>query len=199
MITSTKICKHCNKSKDQKYYRKERNDCRLCEKEKEKIFRLTKHGVLGTIYNNQKSNSKTRNHVAPSYSLQDLKAWIDNNDKFHKLYLKWKENGYNTNDKPSIDRKEDDKPYTLNNIQIMTWKENKKKGHLYHKLGIIDYDLKPVSQFDTNGTFLKTYISISQAARDLNLFGTNISNACKGIYHTCGGFKWRYINANTKA
>lgn len=191
-METTKKCKNCNKSKRTDCFRKDRNDCKSCEKEKEKIYRLTKQGVIGTIYNNQKSNSKKRNHPAPLYSIDELREWIEDNSIFDELYSNWVDSEYKTNYKPSIDRIDDNKPYLLDNIQLMTWEENKKKGHKFHKLGIIDYDLKPVSQFEIDGTFIKSHISLSQAARDLNLFQTNISKACIGEYGTCGGYKWKF-------
>ena len=37
---------------------------------------------------------------------------------------------------PSIDRKDDYKPYTFDNIQLTTWQQNKAKGHEDCKNGI---------------------------------------------------------------
>ena len=40
----------------------------------------------------------------------------------------------------------------------------------------------------------KTFDSSHAAARELNLFQTNITKCCKGKHKTCGGFHWRYVD-----
>lgn len=53
---------------------------------------------------------------------------------------------------------------------------------------------KGVQQIDMNsGELLKTYSSISEAARELGLPRTNhISDVCRGIRAHCNGYTWRY-------
>lgn len=51
---------------------------------------------------------------------------------------------------------------------------------------------KTVLQYDLNDNFIAEYISASEAARQLNLHAQNISGVCRGLKHTCGGFKWKY-------
>lgn len=45
------------------------------------------------------------------------------------LYNNWKNNNYNKDLTPSVDRINPYKPYLKDNIQIMTWAENNKKSH----------------------------------------------------------------------
>jgi hypothetical protein len=52
---------------------------------------------------------------------------------------------------------------------------------------------KAIIQLDMDGTFIREWISISEAARELNLHGTSISQVCKGgSQKTTGGFIFRY-------
>ncbi|MHA1401629.1 MAG: NUMOD1 domain-containing DNA-binding protein [Candidatus Heimdallarchaeaceae archaeon] len=60
-------------------------------------------------------------------------------------------------------------------------------------------------KYDINGKYLKTYYSISQAARENKINNISISMVCSGKYrkdkngryyrrYTAGGFKWEFIN-----
>lgn len=51
---------------------------------------------------------------------------------------------------------------------------------------------KAVIQYDLNNNIINEYISISEAARQTGLHSQNISGVCRGIKHTCGGYKWKY-------
>ena len=54
---------------------------------------------------------------------------------------------------------------------------------------------KPVSMIDSNtGKIIQTYISISDAARKLNINGSNITSVCKGQRNYAGGYKWEYAD-----
>ena len=49
---------------------------------------------------------------------------------------------------------------------------------------------KKVIQYDLNGNYIKTWNYITHAQKELKIY--NITNACKGINNTAGGFKWQY-------
>ena len=52
---------------------------------------------------------------------------------------------------------------------------------------------KPVKQYDINGNYLKTFESISQAAKEINVYSTQIQAAI--IKHQiCHGYRWSYAN-----
>jgi hypothetical protein len=59
---------------------------------------------------------------------------------------------------------------------------------------------KPVSQYTLDGRYLKTFPSIKDAAKTINMPEGNITNCCKGKNHqrTVGGFQWRYASGDTK-
>lgn len=56
--------------------------------------------------------------------------------------------------------------------------------------GVDNHNSKPVSQYDSNGVFIKNYASQIEAYQLTKV--KNISLACKGIYKTAGGFQWRF-------
>lgn len=53
----------------------------------------------------------------------------------------------------------------------------------------------PVEQLSMDGVLVKTWDSMSDASRGLGLDVSNISNCCKGIIKSTGGYKWRKTNS----
>ena len=51
---------------------------------------------------------------------------------------------------------------------------------------------KIVMQYDKQGNMLNEYESAKHASRTLNLFHTGITNVCRGVSKTCGGFIFKY-------
>ena len=51
---------------------------------------------------------------------------------------------------------------------------------------------RKVDQYDKDGNFIKTYASISQAARETKMTDGNIQFVLRGKHKTAGGFIWKY-------
>lgn len=51
---------------------------------------------------------------------------------------------------------------------------------------------RAVFQFDKSGNLLKEFKTMSEASSELGLAVSNICYCCKGKYHTCGGFVFKY-------
>lgn len=49
-----------------------------------------------------------------------------------------------------------------------------------------------VVQADKYGSFIKEFISVTQASKELSLSRSNISSCLTGRSKTCGGFQWKY-------
>jgi len=90
--------------------------CKLCQRAKNNDSKRKISGVLSSIYSHQIVNSKRRNHNSPNYSFKELKGWAINQDVFHSIYNNWIESNFHHCLKPSIDRIDDYKPYSLDNI-----------------------------------------------------------------------------------
>jgi hypothetical protein len=202
-MEETKICKKCFEIKNISQFgnRKEAKDglkyfCKKCEYEISKAFMKTKKGITLLIYDTQVKNSKERNHPNPEYSRNELLNWLFDQSLFHELYDKWVESNYNKWLKPSVDRKNDSLPYTMSNIQLMTWGENQKKAYNDMRLGEIFNNHKPVSQFSLSEVYMRTFPSLSDAYRETGVCTSNIRNCCIGKKYckSAGGFIWRFVN-----
>ena len=58
--------------------------------------------------------------------------------------------------------------------------------------------IKKVAQYNTNGTFIKTYTSAGEAAKELNITSSSIYGAIRNNF-VCCGFVWRYVEDETIA
>ena len=155
---------------------------------------IKKSGLITRIYVDQVRNGKRRGHGVPTYSKQELTDWLFSQKKFHVLYDNWKRLDYQSEYKPSIDRKDDYIGYTMDNIQIMTWGENRAKGHSDMRNGINNKQSSTILQYSLDGTFIQEHYSISSAARLLGVKRKNISNCLNRMSKHSGGFLWEYKN-----
>ncbi len=164
--------------------------CKICKNEDVKLYRRTKMGLVVAIFSHQKEASKHRCHKPPLYSLNSLREWLLSQDSYHLLYDNWVKSGYKKELSPSIDRIDDYKGYSFDNIQLMTWSENDRKGSFCIRNGINNKLSKAVKQITKDNVEIKTHISISMATRDTG--AKNIGKCLAGERKTAGGFKWCY-------
>jgi hypothetical protein len=169
-------------------------ECKQCQKAKTLAYYRTIDGLISGIYTNQKGNSEQRGSFGPSYSLEDLSEWIKSQKYFINLYNDWVNSNYDRWLVPSVDRLEVTKSYSLDNIELVTWKENSNRENLRIKNGDNPNITKKVNKLSNNGTHLCTYVSVHDAARQNNLQATNIVKVCKKKRQTTGGYKWEYAN-----
>lgn len=94
-----------------------------------KEFRKTKKGLSSKIHGAQRQSSKTRNHPMPTYNLEQFREWLFSQPNFEVLYSNWIESDYDRWTIPSVDRVKEELPYSLDNIELMTWRENVDKQH----------------------------------------------------------------------
>lgn len=170
---------------------------KIKEKLRIKKYYRSKKGLLARIFNSQGFNSKCRNHDLPSYTKQELENWLFDQKLFHKFYDNWVRSDYKKDLRPSIDRKDDNLPYFIDNIQLMTWGENNKKSHKDMRSGkliVTSNPQKPVIQYDKQGNFINEYLSVNQAGRETKISTSRISLVCnkKKWHKTAGGFKWNF-------
>lgn len=138
-----KLCYLCKqrKSKNEFYKNKSRNDgldsiCKECKA----ISDSRPKKLASRIYNQQKRSSIRRRHPLPDYDRKWLTAWLTSRDNFKDIHTKWIESGMESSLRPSVDRINPLKPYTKDNIQLMTWGENNKKGGSIDSIVRKDYE-----------------------------------------------------------
>ena len=75
----------------------------------------------------------------------------------------------------------------VENLEWVTTSENQ-----LHSNYVLKHNLKPILQYDLNGTFIKEWEAIMIASKELNIFGSNITECCRGRRKTAGRYIWRY-------
>lgn len=208
-----KTCKSCKKLLTESFFGKHpetydglKSACKRCLTKESNRYKKTKKGLPARMFNNQKVNSKRRGMPAPNYSIKEFRDWLNSQPLFDELYKNWSESGFSRVLAPSCDRIDDALPYSLDNITLMTWKENKAKGHLmvrnkelYNPTLLNGGHCAVEKWTEDKKTLLKTYISQSEAVRDnKGVQQANISRVCKGQLNKTGGFHWKYAGSTTE-
>lgn len=176
-------CKECTK-KDSKDNDKNNS------KSKES-YDKTEKGVIRVIYKTQKRHSKLRGHLPPLYTKEELKEWLYLNG-FKRLYDNWAASNYDKFLKPSVDRKNDFRTYTIDNIVLGTWRDN--INHFTNDAinGINKHGrkCKPVLCYNSNKELIAEYVSFSSARRAV---GYSMERSLKyGNKDRKNGFYWKY-------
>lgn len=151
-------------------------------------YRKTWKGLIVNIYDAQKQRCKGKDRCL-YYSLEQFKEWCELSSKMSRLYINWKKSGYETLLKPSIDRMDPTKGYEFENIQVLTWRENREKG-ARDKIILLG---KKILQLDMSGKTIKQFGSLGEASTTLKINKANIWSALNGKRLSAGGFKWRYV------
>lgn len=196
---NTKKCTNCGeikpinefyKQKDSKYGLQP--ECKQCNNDRAKNYHLTKDGLITKIYGGQRSGSKKRNYSMPTYTKWELKEWLYSQPLFHKLFENWVQSKFDKMLAPSVDRINDYKSYSFDNIQLMTWKKNKQKGNYDIRNGVNNKQSKAVRCINIiTGNVIEFY-SIREASRQLNIDQSSISKCCNGKRKTTKVYIWKY-------
>ena len=131
----------------------------------------------------------------PTYSKKELSMWLLNDWLFDFLFTNWVNCGFIKSMKPSLDRLDDSSGYSFHNVQIMTWGENKAKGHRDMRSGKIIATFRPqkaVLQLNKGAKLIKDYVSANEASRLTGVNVNGISATCLGKRKTSGGYIWKF-------
>lgn len=164
-----------------------RADCKDCLKR----FIRSKHGVINQMYSGCISRTKKKGFTPVSFSKDELEKWVYSNKEFHPLYDEWVLQDYPTILKPSLDRLDDYKGYSLENIRIVTANTNVKRYYSDAINGVNTKSAKPVEQYSLDGEYIKTFHSLSAAARSVKGIPSNINQVINGTYAQAYGYKWK--------
>ena len=147
-------------------------------------YRKTKKGILTNSYNHQKRRLKV------DYTLKELHLKFLEDRKFNRLFNEWIKSKYDKQFRPSIDRINSKKHYTLKNIHMLTWAENRFKQTMERRSR-----KGKVCQIFGNEV-IKIFKSQREAVKKTGLNQSGISNCLTNKRKYCGGYKWEYLNEN---
>lgn len=193
-----KTCKDCKIEKEDADYYGVQNECKECTKKRVKEnskrvgtkYDFSEKGVFRVIYKTQKRNQKLRGHGDMPYSKVELIEWCKKNN-FDQLFSAWRDSGNLISLKPSVDRLDDFKGYSFDNIRLGTWKENKKhqSEDRMNGVGTNGVYCKKVTKFDSERNVICEYVSYWSAVRDC---GYAIEYQLKKGIKCRNGFYWSY-------
>lgn len=172
-----------------------RGACKACNVKEVQERQKTPRGLIKKIYHNQKMITGKNGRAAPSYTEEELFQWAKSNG-LRELWFAWRDSGYTKDLSPSCDRKNNDISYTLNNLQLVTWRQNLLNQKNMNIAGtLLHSGTKSVDMHDLMGVYIKTFPSIACAMREVTgKRGTvsNISNVANGTWNTAYGYIWKW-------
>lgn len=205
-----KECKDCNVVKPLDEFTK-KVSCKDGYEPRCKICRSIKYNksslelVVKKIYQSQLLNSSKRGHLPPNYTLQELIEWTKKQSNWNIIYKAYVDSNYQKSLAPSIDRLDNNKPYSLCNIQLVDWETNQNNAHRDVKSNAMTRGQRPVRALNLDDSLHKEYPSMSEALRELNgnawgiwsvAEGKPVKNYGNGKYYTpktYKGYKWEWI------
>jgi hypothetical protein len=161
-------------------------------REDRQAIKKTKVGVIKSLYRGQGSSARKRGHHLPTYSSQQLIDWAIAEPKFHIIYDNWVKANYDRYLRPSFDRKDNKKSYTLDNLQVITFMENCRKG------GTIEADpaVKSIYQKTKKGILIAQWRSAADAEKLLGIDNGDIGKCCQGKRKQAGGYLWEFTESS---
>jgi hypothetical protein len=90
-----------------------------------KHYNRTKNGFIVQTWQRMVSASRRRGHQI-GMTKDELRNFllVENREKFDMLLAAWEASGFEKLKKPSIDQLDNSRGYSLDNIRLVTWKEN---------------------------------------------------------------------------
>lgn len=197
-------CTRCGETNPAEFHVGKRTICKSCVSTQIKERKKTIPGLTRKIYFNQLATSKKAGRPPPAYTYEQLHDWITTNPNFPALHSAWVASGRQMDLIPSVDRLDNTQSYDLNNIQLVTWKQNHTNQGIQHRSGqYLHKASKGVRQLDLDGNFIMEHPSVACALRHVK--GThsqtngkrqsisNITNVCNGIWPTAYKYKWEWV------
>lgn len=150
--------------------------------ESTRAYRKSPKGVLTNMY----CHMRARHDVL--FSLSEFHERFLNDPKFKRLHRAWVKGGYNIQLKPSLDRIDNKKPYTVQNTTMMTWAENRfKQAATDGKRG-----RKPAVLQMVGDKIVRRFSSQRQAVKELGISQGDLSMVLNGKRNFVNGYKFIY-------
>jgi hypothetical protein len=200
-------CKECTRKRSKQNHEKIKKLDDFISKKKAyaKQYRQdnkrTVNGWYTKTYSRMTRDNKRKFNLSLPFSKDEFIKWIQENykDKFKKLFQDYVDSECNKYLNPSIDRIDDYKSYTFDNMQLITWKENDVKGTngVKNKVSCAEvgkkYCSKTVMQYDTENNLLMLFSSTHEAERVTGIDSSLIAKACRKYIEGGTGYAKGYI------
>ena len=202
------MAKEAARRRSKEYYEKMKSDVAFKARRKEYIKKYrqenkrTEQGRLTKTYSRIKRDQSNKFNEFLSFSKGDLWDWIQSNyqEKFSLLFKNYVDSDCNRYLNPSIDRIDDYKGYTFDNMQLITWHENNIKGRNSVKNKEQCSEMakktwsKKVYQCTIDGEIINEYTSTREASRHLDIDSSAISKCCRNGIKSYKNIVWRYAD-----
>lgn len=139
-----------------------KGECKACTLEYSRSFKQ----LPRRMYRNQVEHSKSRGHPRPAYTVEEFSSWVLTHSDYEELYNQYVNSGYSKEMVPSVDRIDATKPYTFDNIQLITFKENMRLHGEDNKKSLGTPVMVAIA---ATGEIVASFISIAEACRCLNI------------------------------
>lgn len=149
------------------------------------------------VYGRMKRDNKGKFNLELPFSKEEFSIWI-NQTNILQLLEQYKISNFDKNKCPSIDRIDDYKSYTFDNIQLLTWEENNTKGRMSSKnkeqcSQMAKYVWsKKVAQMDKDYNIIAFFKSTHEVNRILGFDSSLIARACREN-KISKGYRWKYV------
>ena len=150
-------------------------------------YRKSKKGVLTNTFQHIKERCSKYNREL-DFDLKWLHERFITDPYFIECYEKWISSGMCLNDRPTVDRMDHKKGYLKNNVQILTWKQNRDKSNSEQ----VQIKSKKISKLTASGDLIMNFDSVKLAASSLNISQGLISNVLIGKRNHTHGYKFIY-------
>lgn len=147
--------------------------------------------IATNSYRNQNLKSIQKKLKLPEYTLLELYYWILNHIDYDKLYREWKDSGFNNNLRPSLIMLEWKKPYSFDNLKLVTLYENREYIRKYFSSHAIIG--RKIGQYDMEGNLVNKFNSIVEASRKTEAKTKGIHKVLAGTRKTHKGYIWKYL------
>lgn len=120
-------------------------------------------------------------------------GWRKKSEYIHRLVAEAFIPNPNPTELIQVNHKNEDK--TDNRVENLEWCTNRYNSNYGTRGSRIGSSLSmEVNQYDVHGNFIRSFKSLTLAAKAAGASATEISFACQGKMAKCRGYKWRYAN-----
>jgi group I intron endonuclease len=133
------------------------------------------------------SNKHLNNRLGRGFGSYDSEETKKKKSESNKGISRNKGNILTQEHKDKISKSKKGKKYNVTKTR-----KDKNIPRTYHVLSVVEAKSKPVLQYDLKGNFVKEWNSGAIAAKELNMYQSNINSCCNGKINSSKGYIWKF-------